>query len=48
MDNPEKAQDARIKELELKVQAILEALKLVTEYTAEKYTLVKPAEGEKE
>lgn len=45
MDISEKAQDSRIKELELKVQAILEALNLECEYTSEKYTLVKPGEG---
>jgi hypothetical protein len=41
-----KSMESRIKELELKVAAISEAIALEYKYTPEKYTLVQPEKGD--
>jgi hypothetical protein len=44
----QKALEARLKDAELKITAILEALQLECQYQPEKYTLVQPPESEEE
>lgn len=43
-----KSLESRIKDMELKIEAVLEALQLECQHTPEKYQLVQPTAGEDE
>ena len=43
--DPVRELERKVKDLSLKIEAILQALELDCEYTPESYTLVKPSEG---
>lgn len=43
-----KSLESRLKECEMKIEAVLKAIGLECQYTPEKYELVKPEQGEDE